>query len=95
MKFPLLLLAAGLCSFSAASAQTTPTTTTPGTPTPNAVPSGTAPQPADPKGDVTPGEVFTKGAPRDASKSDRRMKRQKDKGMMRGDKDKMKAKSAY
>ena len=98
MKLTLLLLAAGLCSFSAASAQTTTPATTPsspGTVSPNAVPSGTAPEAADPKGSVTPGEVFTKGAPRDADKSDRRMKRQKDKGMMRDDKDKMKAKSDY
>ena len=98
MKLTLLLLAAGLCSFSAASAQTTTPATTPsspGTVSPNTVPSGTAPESADPKGNVTPGEVFTKGAPSDVSKSDRRMKRQKDKDMMRGDKSKMKAKSEY
>lgn len=94
MKLTLLLLAAGLCSFSAASAQTT-TPSSPGTVSPDAVPSGMAPQPNDPKGNVTPGEVFTKGAPNDASKSDRRMKHRKEKGMMRGDKGKMKAKSEY
>lgn len=93
MKFSLLLLAAGLCGFSAASAQTTPapTPTSPGTASPSAVPSGMAPQAADPNGAVTPSEVFTKGAPRDNNTSGKRMKMRK-KGMRSVDKGKMKAK---
>ena len=99
MKFSFLLLAAGLFTVSAASAQTTPTTSTPGAPTPNAVPSGIAPPPANPKGDVTPGQVFTTGAPQDNG-SDKTMKhkhmkmRKHDKATMTDDKDKMKAKSS-
>ena len=98
MKFSLLLLAAGF-TISAASAQTTPTSTSPGTASPSAVPSGTAPQPADPNGAVTPGQVFTKGAPRnnmgDKSMDRKHMKmRKRDKGMMMDDKSKMKEKSS-
>ncbi len=65
MKFSHLLLAAGLCSFSTASAQTTPSQAPRGTGSaaPSAVPSGTAPVNSAPKGDVSPGEVFTKGSP--------------------------------
>ena len=101
MKFFPLLLAAGLCSFTAASAQTTPTQTTPApaegargttTASPDAVPSGTAPVQADPTGAVTPSEVFTKGAPTNGSNSDRRMKRQRTKGMKADGKMKMKDK---
>lgn len=100
MKFPFLLLAAGLFTISVASAQTTPAPASPGTATPEAIPSGTQPQPADPKGAVAPGEVFTKGAPQnnasDKSMDRKRMKmRKRDKGMMSDDKSKMKAKSEY
>lgn len=93
MKFSLMLLAAGLCSLSAASAQTTPapTPTSPGTASPSAVPSGMAPQAADPNGAVTPGEVFTKGAPQDNNTSGKRMKT-REKGMRPVGKSKMKAK---
>ena len=95
MKLFPLLLAAGLCSFTAASAQTTPTQTPPGTGTasPSAVPSGTAPMPSDPKGAVSPGEVFTTGAPNGSNASDRRaMRRKKDKSTMSDGKGKMKTK---
>ncbi len=100
MKFSLLLLAAGLFTISAASAQTTPAPTSPGTASPSAVPSGMPPQPADPNGTVTPGQVFTKGAPQhnmnDKSTDRKHMKmRKRDKGMMSDDKSKMKAKSEY
>ncbi|RZK34530.1 MAG: hypothetical protein EOO57_10950 [Hymenobacter sp.] len=81
MKFSHFLLAAGLCSFSAASAQTTPaqqSTRGTGSTAPSAVPSGTAPMASDPKGNVGPGEVFTKGSP-DGSK---RMKTKRDKSPM-------------
>ncbi|AMJ66210.1 hypothetical protein [Hymenobacter sp. PAMC 26628] len=67
MKTFLSLLAAGLCSFGVATAQTTPAQTAPGTGTgtaaPSAVPSGTAPVPSNTDGAVSAGEVFTKGAP--------------------------------
>lgn len=64
MKLFLSLLAAGLCSFGVATAQTTPTQTAPGTGSaaPSAVPSGTAPVPSNPDGAVSAGEVFTKGS---------------------------------
>lgn len=79
MKFSLFVLAA-LLSAGAASAQNTPATATqPNTSNPAAVPSGMAPVQSDPKGNVTPGEVFTKGAPTnsyDSKTADkRRMKR--------------------
>lgn len=82
MKLSHFLLAA-LCSFTAA-AQTTPTQTAPGTSTasPSAVPSGTAPMPSDPKGAVSPSEVFTTGSPDGANASGRRMKHKKDKSRM-------------
>lgn len=91
MKFSHLLLAAGLCSFSAASAQTTPSQTAPRTPnsaSPSAVPSGTPPVASDPKGAVSPGEVFTKGSPNSNSST----KRRKDKDSMSKDHSKMKSK---
>lgn len=98
MKFSLLLLAAGLFTISAASAQTT-APASPGTATPSTVPSGMPPQPADPNGAVTPGQVFTKGAPQDNmsdKNTDRKhMKMRKhDKTTMSDDKTKMKAKSS-
>lgn len=98
MKFSHLLLVAGLFSFSAAAAQSTPGTTVPsvpgsaGTASPSAVPSGMAPPVDDPKGAVTPGQVFTKGAPMNSNNSDRRMKRRKMKDDMRDDRGKMKPK---
>jgi hypothetical protein len=101
MKFAHLLFAASLCTFTAASAQTTPATTTPGTApgapgtttaSPSAVPSGTAPEQANPNGAVSPGEVFTKGAPANTSASDRRMQRQQNKAMKADGKGKMKTK---
>jgi hypothetical protein len=82
MKFTHLLLAAGLCSFSAASAQTTPSQTTPNTPTsasPSAVPSGTAPETNNPKGAVSAGEVFTTGSPKDGASDKRANKYKKQK----------------
>lgn len=79
MKFSHLLLAAGLCSFSAASAQTTPTQTPPGTgtATPSTVPSGTAPMPSNPNGAVSAGEVFTTGAPNSNKTKTVKSKKQK------------------
>ncbi|MGI4740901.1 MAG: hypothetical protein ACRYG7_37505 [Janthinobacterium lividum] len=76
MKFSHLLLAAGLCSFSAASAQTTPSSprTANSPSSPNAVPSGTAPVASDPKDAVSPSEVFTKGAPNSNSTKSRKAK---------------------
>lgn len=94
MKFSHLLLAASLCSFSAASAQTTPTAPgAPGTTTasPSAVPSGTAPAPSNPNGAVSAGEVFTTGAPADNNADKRASKRKKEKTTMDG-KGKMKTK---
>lgn len=101
MKLSHLLLAAGLFTFTAASAQTTPTPngsgTAPGAPgtttaSPSAVPSGTAPEQASPNGAVSAGEVFTKGAPTSTSANDRRMKRQQSKAMKTDGKSKMKTK---
>jgi hypothetical protein len=99
MKIFQLALAAGLLSFSAAAAQTTPGTTVPsvpgpaGTASPSAVPSGMAAPAPDPKGNVTPGEVFTKGSPNnDDARSDRRMKRKKMKDTMPDGNGKMKTK---
>jgi hypothetical protein len=94
MKLFSILLAAGLCSFTAASAQTTPTQTAPGTGTasPSAVPSGTAPMPSDPKGAVSPGEVFTTGAPDNGATDRRATRRKKDKSSMSDGKGKMKTK---
>ncbi|RZK31083.1 MAG: hypothetical protein EOO63_05070 [Hymenobacter sp.] len=90
MKFSHLLLAAGLCSFGVASAQTTPTSTQPtrgtGSAAPSAVPSGTAPVTSEPRGNVSAGEVFTKGS---AQSSKGTMKSKKDKDASRG---KMKSK---
>ena len=91
MKLSHFLLAAGLCSFSAAAAQTTPASAprnANSTAAPSAVPSGTAPMASDPKGNVGPGEVFTKGAP-DGSK---RTKTKKDKNSMSNGSGKMKTK---
>ena len=94
MKFSPLLLAAALCSFSAASAQTTPTQTAPGTGTasPSAVPSGTAPVPSNPNGAVSPGEVFTTGAPDTSKTAGKHAKRRKEKGAMSDGKGKLKTK---
>ncbi len=102
MKLSHLLLAAGLFTCTAASAQTTPASTTPGTApgapgtttaSPSAVPSGTAPEQASPNGAVSAGEVFTKGAPTSTtSASDRRMKRQQSKAAKGDGKGKMKTK---
>lgn len=99
MKIFQLTLAAGLLSCSAAFAQTTPGTTVPsvpgaaGTASPSAVPSGMAAPASDPKGNVSPGEVFTKGAPSgDNARSDRRMKRKKSKDTMSDGNGKMKTK---
>lgn len=92
MKFSHLLLAAALCSFSGASAQTTPngqSQTAPNTSNPSTTPSGTAPMPSNPKGAVSSGEVFTTGAPKDSS-AHRSMKHKKDKGSMSGGKMKTK-----
>ncbi|WP_223649963.1 hypothetical protein [Hymenobacter psoromatis] len=96
MKFSFLLLAAGLFTISAASAQTTPAS--PGTATPSTVPSGMPAQAADPNGAVSPGQVFTKGAPQDntgdKSMSHKHMKMRKHgNDSMSDDKSKMKAKS--
>ena len=77
MKFTHLLLAAGLCSFSAASAQTTPNTPT--SASPSAVPSGTAPETNNPKGAVSAGEVFTTGSPKDGASDKRANKYKKQK----------------
>lgn len=96
MKIFQLALAAGLLSFSAAAAQTTPGTTVPSTPgpagtaSPSAVPSGMAAPAPDPKGNVTPGEAFTKGAP--TGDNSRRMKRKKSKDTMPDGSGKMKTK---
>ncbi|QKG58169.1 hypothetical protein GKZ68_16965 [Hymenobacter sp. BRD128] len=92
MKLSHFLLAAGLCSFTAASAQTTPNSTSVGTATPSTVPSGTAPMPNDPKGAVSAGEVFTTGAPNGSTGNRRAMKHRKDKSTMPDGKGKMKAK---
>jgi len=90
MKFTHLLLAAGLCSFSAASAQTTPTQASPNTSNPSAVPSGTAPAPSNPKGAVSAGEVFTTGSPKDGASDKRATKYKKNKRDM-SEKGKMKS----
>lgn len=79
MKLSYLVLAASLGSFNVALAQTAPPPQmTPGKTPPSVVPSGTPPVASDPKGAVTPAEVFTKGAPTTRSTSDKRaMRRQK------------------
>lgn len=89
MKFSFLLLAAGLCSFSVASAQTTPGAAT--SASPSAVPSGMPPQASDPNGPVTPGKVFTTGAPDNDMNSSKRTRMRK-KEMRSADKGKMKTK---
>ena len=92
MKLSHFLLAAGLCSFSAATAQTVPTQSAPSqsapgprgttTASPSAVPSGTAPVDANPKGAVSAGEVFTTGSPTNGrSSADKRAMRQQHKAM--------------
>lgn len=99
MKFSHLFFAASLFTVTAASAQTTPLPnsagTAPGAPgtttaSPSAVPSGVAPEQGSPRGAVSAGEVFTKGAPTNMSASDRRMKRQQNKEMKHSGKSKMK-----
>jgi hypothetical protein len=57
------------------------------------MPSGTAPAPSDPKGAVSPGEVFTTGST-DGNTSDKRAMKhsKKDKGSMSDGKGKMKTK---
>lgn len=93
MKLTHFLVAAALCSTSAALAQTTPTQTSPNTSNPSAVPSGTTPMPSNPKGAVSSGEVFTTGSPDGSSSDKRAMKRsKKDKSSMSSDKGKMKTK---
>ncbi|GAA4502194.1 hypothetical protein GCM10023172_25210 [Hymenobacter ginsengisoli] len=89
MKLSHFLLAAGLCSFTAASAQTTPAAagTAPGprgstTASPSAVPSGVLPPASDPKGAVSPSEVFTAGAPTGTTSDRRAMKRKTHKSSM-------------
>ena len=81
MKLSALFLLAGLFSFSAASAQTTPDRGTT-TASPSAVPSGSAPMPNNPKGMVSAGEAFTTGSSKGSVKKDRSMKMKKDKSMM-------------
>jgi len=93
MKLTHFLVAAALCSTSAALAQTTPSQTAPRTSTtasPSSVPSGTAPAPSDPKGAVSAGEVFTTGSPNTTSASDKRAMKQSKK--MSDGKGKMKTK---
>lgn len=93
MKLAHFLVAAALCSTSAAVAQTTPSQTSPNTSNPSAVPSGTAPAPSNPKGAVSAGEVFTTGSPNGSSSDKRAMKHsRKDKSSMSDDKRKMKNK---
>ncbi|RZK27537.1 MAG: hypothetical protein EOO57_22600 [Hymenobacter sp.] len=93
MKFTHFLVAAALCSTSAALAQTTPSQTTPNTSNPSAMPSGTAPAPSNPKGAVSAGEVFTAGSPTTSTSDKRAMKQsKKDKSSMSGGKGKMKTK---
>lgn len=48
--------------------------------------------PSDPKGAVSPGEVFTTGSPDGNASTRRTMKRKKDKSMMSDGKGKMKTK---
>jgi hypothetical protein len=80
MKLTHFLVAAALCSTSAAVAQTTPPQTTPRTTTtasPSTVPSGTTPEASNPKGAVSPSEVFTTGSPDNgASTSNKRAMKQ-------------------
>ena len=94
MKLTHFLVAAALCSTSAALAQTTPAQTDPRTPntaSPSAVPSGTAPAPSNPKGAVSSGEVFTTGSSDNGTSNKRAMKHsKKDKNSMSDDKGKMK-----
>jgi hypothetical protein len=97
MKLSLFLLAAGLCSFSAATAQTAPSQSAPGAPgtttaSPSATPSGTAPVEANPKAAVSAGEVFTTGSPTNRSADEKRAMRQQKKTMKADGKTKMKAK---
>jgi hypothetical protein len=102
MKLTHFLVAAALCSTSAALAQTTPTQTTPAqtdprtpnTASPSTVPSGTAPAPSNPKGAVSSGEVFTTGAPDGTNTGDKRAMKhsKKDKSSMSDGKGKMKTK---
>ena len=93
MKLTHFLVAAALCSTSAALAQTTPSQTAPrtsSTASPSSVPSGTAPAPSDPKGAVSASEVFTTGSPNTTSASDKRAMKQSKK--MSDGKGKMKTK---
>jgi hypothetical protein len=92
MKFAqFLLVAATVCATTAASAQTAPAPTTAprgtGTAAPSSTPSGIAPAPADPKGAVSAGEVFTTGSPdgdkMKMSKRDKSMKKKSDGGKMK------------
>jgi hypothetical protein len=97
MKLTHFLVAAALCSTSAALAQTTPSQTDPRTPntaSPSTVPSGTAPAPSNPKGAVSSGEVFTTGSPDGSNASDKRAMKhnKKDKSSMSDGKGKMKTK---
>ena len=96
MKLTYFLVAAALCSTSAALAQTTPSQTAPRTPntaSPSTVPSGTAPMPSNPKGAVSPSEVFTTGSPNGSASERRAMKRsKKEKSSMSDGKGKMKTK---
>lgn len=62
MKASLFLLAAAMFVATAATAQTPGSATQPNNSNPAAVPSGTAPVQANPKGAVSPEEVFTKGS---------------------------------
>jgi hypothetical protein len=92
MKFTqFLLVAAAVCATTAASAQTAPVPATAprgtGTTAPSATPSGTPPAPANPKGAVSAGEVFTTGSPdgdkMKMSKRDQSMKKKPDGGKMK------------
>jgi hypothetical protein len=96
MKLSHFLVAAALCSTSAALAQTTAPQTTPRTTTtasPSTVPSGTTPEASNPKGAVSASEVFTTGSP-DGNTSDKRAMKhsKKDKSSMSDGKGKMKTK---
>ena len=94
MKLSHFLVAAAVCSSSAALAQTTPTQTSPNTSNPSQVPSGTAPAPSNPKGAVSAGEVFTTGSPDGANAGDKRAMKhsKKTKDSMSDGKGKMKTK---
>jgi len=86
MKLPLFVMAA-LLSAGAASAQNTPATATqPNTSNPNAVPSGMAPVQSDPKANVSPAEVFTKGAPSGTNGTDSPSEKRRMKRKAKGDK---------